>query len=213
MVIWRNVIKLIIKATLLTILLPVIIVVVVIKNFGFTPNSLLAILFLGECYIIWAQLEVALRQTHLSLLEYEPEFKIEVNKELRPLTEMSDIQTFFDLRLLNTGKHLARNVFISIEVKGEREEHKFMQFTNIAPNEPVDLYEFIEELFNNNTLTVNIDYENVLGKPSTITFIKEPKFHEFIVTRHIRMPGILLTSFENLMLIFRLFTLKTRVKK
>lgn len=211
--IWRNIIKKLFIASLPLLIIPGIFLFLIIHYFGITTDSLLVIIMLAQAYIIWTQVEVALRQTHLSLLEYEPEFKIEVNKELRPMTEISDIQTFFDLRLVNTGKHLARNVLVSIDVRGERKEHKFMQFTNIAPNEPVDLYEFIEDLFNKNTLIVNIDYENVLGKPSVITFRKEPEFQEFIVTRHMRMPGILLTSFEDLMLIFRLFTLKTRVKR
>jgi len=214
MVIWRNVIKGIIRASLPTIIFPAIVIGAVIKYFGFTLESLVVILSLGELYIVWAQLEVALRQTHLSVLEYEPEFKIDIKQEISSVaTEKVETHSFFNLRLVNVGEHLARNVFVSINVKGKKEEHKFIPFTNIAPKESVYLSTFNEDLFNNNTITADIDYENVMGKPGGVFFVKEPKLPEFIVVRRVRMPGLLLNSLEDLMLILRLFTLPRRAKK
>lgn len=212
--IWRNVIKGIIKASLPTIILPAIVVGVVIRYFGFTLDSLIAILFLGEFYIIWAQLEVALRQTRLSVLEYEPEFKIEVERKVRTgIVEGGENRFFFNLRLVNVGKHLSRNIFVSIDVKGKKEEHKSIPFANMSPNEPVNLCRFDENLYNNNTITVDVNYENIMGELSGMSFLKEPKLPAFIVGRRLRMPGLLLNSFEDLMLILRLFTFSRRAKK
>jgi len=55
----------------------------IIKYFGFSLESLVAILLFGQLYIVWAQLEVALRQTRLTMLEYEPEFNIEIKDSER----------------------------------------------------------------------------------------------------------------------------------
>ena len=211
MVIWRNVVKGIIKASLPTIILPAIIIGVVIKYFGLTLDSLLAILFLGELYIVWAQLEVALRQTRLSLLEYEAEFKIETKEDVQNI--QGKISRFFNLRLVNVGKHLVRNVYVSIDVKGNQNESVFIPFTNIAPNEPVYLYTFDEDTFRNNRVTVNVDYENAIGELNGVTFVKEPKLSVFIVIKQVRMPGLLLNSFEDLIRIWHLFMLPRKVKK
>jgi hypothetical protein len=203
MIIWR-----IVKASLPIIILPAIIIGFVLKYFGFTLDSLLVIIFLGQCYIIWGQLEVALRQTHLSFLEYEPEFKIEVKKSLAGIG--SEFSSYYELKLQNIGKHLARNVFVLIESNGHR--HKFIPLTNVAPNEIVALDIFDDILFNKSTIKVNVDYQNVLGKDSGIFFVKESKLPEFIVIKSIRMPGVLLNSLEDMLLIFRLFTFSRRIK-
>lgn len=208
MVIWRNVIKTIIRASLPTIILPAVITGTAIYYFGLTVNSLLAILFLGELYIIWAQLEVALRQTRISMLEYEPEFKIAQEKISGIAGETTNLT--FNIQLVNIGNHLARNVLVSIDIG---EEHKFMPFTNIAPNEAVHLCTFNKDQFKNSTITIDIDYENVMGEYGGISFVKDPKLPTFIVPKHVRMPGLLLNSFEDLITIFHLFTWSRKAKK
>ena len=62
MVIWINAIKKIFKASFPIIIIPVLSVTYIIQHFGVTIDSLLAIIFFSQLYIIWAQLEVALRQ-------------------------------------------------------------------------------------------------------------------------------------------------------
>jgi hypothetical protein len=213
--IWRNVIKGIIKASLLPIILPVIIIGVVIAIFGFTLESLVAVLTLGELYIVLAQLEVALRQTRLSMLEYEPELKVEVEKKMGGAIYYIEPKSsyFFNLRLVNKGEHLARNVFVSIDVKEKKEENKFIPFSDIGSNEVKDLCVFREDLFNNNTITVDVDYENILGEFSGIYFIKYPNFPFFITVKPLKTPGPLLNSIEELALIYQLFTLPRRARK
>jgi hypothetical protein len=40
--------------------------------FGLTPSSVLLIVTIAQIYLIWSQVEVALRQARLSELSYEP---------------------------------------------------------------------------------------------------------------------------------------------
>jgi len=203
--IWRNVIKGIIKASLPTIILPAIVVSFVIKYFGLTLDSFIAILFLGQFYIIWAQLEVALRQTHLTMLEYEPEFKIETKK--------TEVDKQYAIYLTNMGKHLVRNIAVSIDIVGFRCEHKFIPLTSLGRNETIFLCSFDQETLRNSVITIDINYVTALGEFGGTGFVKDPKLPDFIVSKRIRMPGILLNSFEDLLSIFHALTLHRRIKK
>ena len=192
-----------------TILIPVIIIGFVIKYFGLTIDSLLAIIFLGQFYIIWAQLEVALRQTRLSTLEYEPEFKIEVKKSSE--ASVADDETImegfthfpYNATLKNVGKHLARNVRAEIDIWAVKHPYQIinlavMQFGDIGADKTHFVYAFNGEDLKNKRVTIKFKYQNILGEPGRVTFIKDPEFCEFIGVERVKMPGILLNSFEML---------------
>jgi hypothetical protein len=292
-------IKLIFIALIPTIIIPAIIVGFVINYFGLTIDSLLVIIFLGQFYIIWAQLEVALRQTRLSTLEYEPEFKIEIKKSSEASVaddeRIMEGYTYFpyDATLKNVGKHLARNVraeinifvfkpyffswdnvpgidsekllrclrddfdivwaknaeilksddgkIISIskdensaeiiidekkeratlkisyaithELKVKKENGKLniyfkptyrnikpivKPFGDIGADKSHFVYGFMEEDLKNNEVTIKFKYQNILGESGSVGFISEPEFCEFIGVERVKMPGILLNSFEML---------------
>ena len=211
MVIWRNVIKRIFAASLPTIVLPAILVGIIIYHFGFTLDSLVAVLFFGELYIIWAQLEVALRQTRLLVIEYEPELKIEM--EERHIARETP-EKIVELYLGNAGDHIARNVLVSLKTSGDQERFKYSQFTNIAPNEKVYLGMFSENALRKNTITVDIIYENVLGELSGAYFVKKPQFAEFIAIKAAKkLPGLLLNSLEELISSLNLLVLSRKMTK
>jgi len=288
-----------ISIALITILIPVIIIGFVINYFGLTIDSLLVIIFLGQFYIIWAQLEVALRQTRLSTLEYEPELKIEIKKSSEPVVSdderiMKGFTYFpYDATLKNVGKHLARNVSAEINIfvfkpyffswdnvpgndsekllrflrddfeigwaenaeilksddgkiisifkdensaeiiideKKERATLKIgdgrthdltvkkendklniyfkptyrnikpvvKPFGDIGVDKSHFVYGFMEEDLKNNRVTIKFKYQNILGVSGSVSFISEPEFCEFIGVERVKMPGILLNSFEML---------------
>lgn len=211
--IWRNVITGILKASLPTIIVPAVFVSLVFKFLGLTVDSLLALIFFGQFYIIWGQLEVAMRQTRFSSLEYDPEFKIETKKISYQLVGGG----YRPIKLINTGKHLAQNVLISVNLTRKpnlQERVHSQQVSNIAPDEMVDIYHLDEGDFLTAKITIKLDYKNILGDFDGMTFVKEPKFQDFIVFRsERRMPGILLNSFEDLISSLRLLTLPRRAKR
>lgn len=202
--IWKNVILHIIRASLLTIMLPAIVVAFIFVHFGLTVDSLLAMLFLGELYIVWAQLEVAMRQSHLTMLGYEPEFQIEIKNV--PAAD----KPWSNLFLTNIGSHHARNVFISIDA-GPQREHKFKTF--LSPKETILLCSLDYETLKNSVIKIDISYETTLGVLSTTSLMKTPELPIFIVSKPVRMPGILLNSFEELFLVWRALTLPRKIKK
>ena len=203
----------ILKASLPTIIVPAVFVSLVFKFLGLTVDSLLALIFFGQFYIIWGQLEVAMRQTRFSSLEYDPEFKIETKKISYQLVGGG----YRPIKLINTGKHLAQNVLISVNLTRKpnlQERVHSQQVSNIAPDEMVDICSLDEGDFLTAKVTIKLDYKNILGDFDGMTFVKEPKFQDFIVfSSERRMPGILLNSFEDLILSLRLLTLPRRVKR
>lgn len=215
MVIWRNIIKGTLKASLPTIIFPAIFVAWIVKHFGFTIDSLLVVVLLGQFYIICGQLEVALRQTHLSTLEYKPEFKIEIEKG-RPAVGVSTGQSkvtvrLYHVKLRNVGKHLARNIFSSKRIEEYQPESKILG--DLAPSEAIEIFNLEAEKFNNSKITVELDYNNILGEFGRITFVKKPEFPKFMAVKATReMPGILLNSLEELILNFKAITFSRKIK-
>jgi len=200
--IWRNIIKKLIVASL-PIVFPLIAVALIISHFGFTIESLMAVIFLAEVYIIWAQLEVALRQTRLSTLEYEPEFGI----------AKREVGDSYEIEVKNLGKHMARNVFISIDLKLTDTKLPPKLISNIASGELVHVCSVRKEVLDNSEVAIELSYENTLGESGWITFVKDPKLPEFVARTIRGMPGILLNSFEELILLMRLFTWRRKVKR
>jgi hypothetical protein len=208
--IWRNAINGILKASFFTIIVPAVFVSSVFKVLGFTVDSLLAVIFFGQFYIIWGQLEVAMRQTRLSTLEYEPEFKIEIKKSSEPV--VSDDERFmegftyfpYDTTLKNGGKHLARNVSAEINILAFKHPYRNIkpivkQFGDIsADDKPHFVYGFMGEDLKNNRVTIKFKYQNILGESGSVSFVSEPEFCEFIGVERVKMPGVLLNSFEML---------------
>jgi hypothetical protein len=191
--VWRNVIKKLFIASIPTILIPVICIWYILKHFGISETSLLGIMALAQIYIVWAQLEISLRQSHLSTFQYEPVLKLE--------REILEGNNFYYLR--NVSQNLARNVKAEIIIgKGKEERSEFFQLGDIAFNEKKflgNLSQFEKE----NTIQIDINYENIFGDFKGVSFIKEPKFSEFLsIPSSKKLPGILLNSFEELGLIF-----------
>lgn len=173
-----------------TIIIPAIIVGFVINYFGLTIDSLIAIIFLGQFYIIWAQLEVALRQNRLTTLEYEPEFKIDI-KEIETTKYAATLRS----------KHLARNIRVSITSIDEHSITKLCSriLGDIDPDKPHPVYTFEEGDLINKRVYIDIDYLNILGELGSVTFRKVPEFFVFVGVERVKMPGILLNSFETLL--------------
>ena len=229
MVIWRDVTRGILKAFLLstliasvpTIIIPAIITLLVLKLSESNIESFLAIIIFVQLYIIWAQFDVARRQTLLSVMEFDPEFKIEVEEKtpdnVIAMGEESIIGNTYNAKLKNVGKLLVENARIAVTTEPKNPKTLLNPFValqfkfqnHIAPYEKVDICTFEKDVFNNSKITININYAIIFGVHSKITFVKEPVTQKFELSEFMRitMPRIsLLNSFEKLLSNLRLLT-------
>ena len=71
-------------------------------------------------------------------------------------------------------------------------------FGDIGADKSHFVYGFMEEDLKNNRVTIKFKYQNILGESGSVGFISEPEFCEFIGLERVKMPGILLNSFEML---------------
>ena len=71
-------------------------------------------------------------------------------------------------------------------------------FGDIGADKSHFVYGFMEEDLKNNEVTIKFKYQNILGESGSVGFISEPEFCEFIGVERVKMPGILLNSFEML---------------
>ncbi|RLI79466.1 hypothetical protein DRP04_09135 [Archaeoglobales archaeon] len=190
MVIWKNVIKRVIRS-LFIILLPVFFAILIGLVIGFYKEL---ILFTGQVYLTLAMLEVALRQAKLSMLQYEPAFGLEFRE---------DLQTggFY---ITNDG-YTARNVSIYINDKHVKTFGTFAsgQEERLTANDLLSIL-FLPPQHEKN-LVVRVEYENIFGDSGWISFIYSSKLDAFIVVgKSFDMPGLLLNSIEELRRIYRL---------
>lgn len=196
--IWRNVIPKLLLAFLPTLIVPGIVIWLIIKHFSISETSLLGIMALAQIYIIWAQLEIALRQSELQKKEYEPILKV----GKRFIGGNGNIFYYIE----NVGKYLARNVNILIRIMENNQKeklHEFRQIGNLAPGEKGEIG-FLKEWEDKYTIIINVDYEDVFNRMKRTLFVKEPKFSEFFnILPEEKLPGILLNSFEEIGLIFK----------
>jgi hypothetical protein len=72
--IWKNIIKRFILSLTPIIIIPAFLVFLILWTFGLSLASFLLIFTLAQIYLIWFHVEVALRQTKLTELSYEPVF-------------------------------------------------------------------------------------------------------------------------------------------
>jgi hypothetical protein len=153
---------------------------------------------LAQLYIIWTQLEISWRQSHLSTFQYEPVFKLE--------HQFLGGNKFYYLK--NISSHLARNVMVEVIVgNGKEEQSQFFQLGDIASNEKKSLGN-LGQFEKERTIRIDVDYENIFGDFRSVLFVKESKFSEFLsIPYSKKLPGILLNSFEELRSIFTLINL------
>jgi len=209
---WRGIVRTIIPA--LTLFSPIIIAVIYvgylhISGYGVTTDSLLAIVILFQTYIIWIQVEIALRQTTVFEAEYEPIFKVKTNTYFAP-DRMTDAHEIISLD--NVGEYPAYNVFIGLVDKtAGKPINKRMKPHSQAPitlttEESFDVMLLIPESeYDGMNIEMNVLYTNVLNELREVTFVKLPKTKDFILLRaplSIRR-GILLKSLEDLKLAYR----------
>jgi len=194
----RRAFWMLVKASLPTVVFPTLVVGLIIYRFGFTLESLVAVMVFTQLYIAWAEVEVVLRQTYLAELEYEPEFNIEITKG-------------GTIVIKNVGRHVAWNIIISVSIKPLRkpgkEEHVFEPVTSLAPGEAVELTTLTAETLHTYEIKVELNYNTVHGNLRRIVFTKKPDFSQITVDYIHGKPGVLLNSLEKLSLAIALLTL------
>lgn len=211
LVVWRNFIKAFIKALTPIVIIPACIISWIYYTFGLTPSSVLLTVTMVQVYFLWAQVEVAMRQTRLNALSYEPVLTI--------LVEKGELSEFFRIKVKNIGEYPAYNVFIYsdsaiqitpksklIGVLGRGQEETLWDLSEEAVS---DLREAQGEL------KIDIDYTNILNEDGGITFVVRPQdlTSPLAVPYRRRFPGLLLNSVEELVMLIKFLTFKRRMKK
>ena len=206
---WKGIIRAMIPA--LVLLSPIIIAIVYVsysylRGYCVSTDSLLAIVILFQTYIIWIQVEIALRQTAVFKTEYEPTFKIKVNRFINP----PDFdQTIVSIQ--NVGKYPAYNVVIGLLDKTTRKPTgKVMEPDSkapmiLAPNDSMNIFRMSSVEFSDMEIEMNILYGTVSNEIRQATFVKFPKSNEFTLLYtplNVRQ-GILLKSLEDFKLAYQ----------
>jgi hypothetical protein len=193
----------------LPMILPGIFVFSVIIIFGWTLDSLIAIILLTQIYIIWGQFEVAGRQARVSLLEYEPIFDIDLKG---PEDESKGL---YIVRVKHLGKHPVKNFLISTEIEGKSQKHSPDSVISIfSPGDTISPTFLITPDFFESEIVIILNYVKMSGDVGIYAFRKRSYSRKFLLAGEVsrNMPGLLLNSMENLSLIIKEALLSRKIK-
>jgi hypothetical protein len=224
-VIWRNVIKGFIRALTPIVIIPACLISLIFWAFGLTISSLLLIVTIVQIYLIWSQVEVALRQSKLSEINYEPVFIAYIEETRGTLfTDSKGMSTSFHVKIKNIANYPAYNMIaylgpttraalpnfeLSKSMIGVLEKDR-EETLCVLSEEDVKKLQNLREQF-----VVNVDYTNVLGGNGSVLFIFHPQdLHSpFTMYGRRKLPGLLFNSIEELTLLIWLITWSKRRNK
>lgn len=216
MVRWRGIVRAIIPALLLfsPIIIALICAIYLYWNGGLTLDSLLAIIILFQTYIIWIQVEVALRQTAIFEIEYEPTFRPKIT------TNLIGKEFYTTVSLESVGKYPAYNVIVGLVNKTKKEPLKkssrlSSEVYTLAPNQSIEVLYLPQTEFHEMAIEMNVLYNNVANKMGEIGFFKFSERNEFMLSHaHVNVrQGILLKSIEAFHLAYKVLRFYPREKK
>jgi hypothetical protein len=153
-----------------------------------------------QVYFLWAQVEVAMRQTRLNALSYEPVLTILVEKveETGPTLLRGDekvvLRRSFHIKVKNIGEYPAYNVFVHSEVihitinkrKRRIKRKEILLFLEpkligvLGRGQEETLWILSEETVSDlqearGELKIDIDYTNILNEHGGISFVVCPQ--------------------------------------
>jgi hypothetical protein len=224
-VIWRNVIKVFIRALTPIVIIPACLISLIFWAFGLTISSLLLIVTIVQIYLIWSQVEVALRQSKLNEISYEPVFIAYIEETRGTLfTDRKGASTFFHVKIKNIANYPAYNMIAYLGPTTRAALPNFKLFKSmigvlekdreetlcVLSEEDVKKLQNLREQF-----VVNVDYTNVLGGNGSVLFIFHPQdLHSpFTMYGRRKLPGLLFNSIEELTLLIWLITWSKRRNK
>ena len=222
--IWKRIIKRFILSLTPIIIIPAFLVFLILWTFGLSLASFLLIFTLAQLYLIWFHVEVALRQTKLTELSYEPVF-IAYVKEVIGGREMPEgpIYVGYHIMVKNIGNYPSYNLVVNLDPM-PREVISEIQLNSIIGSLGKDQEEtlckipskVIRKLENLGLpLNINIDYTNILNNSGSVSFTFHPQFNSSPITFHgqRKLPGLLLNSIDELNLLVKLIMLSRKLSK
>jgi hypothetical protein len=222
--IWKNVIKRFISSLTPIIIIPAFLVFLILWTFGLSLASFLLIFTLAQIYLIWFHVEVALRQTKLTGLSYEPVFIVEVRENIggRIAPEGTPRVNYY-IRVKNIGNYPAYNLIVNLDPM-PREVISEIQLNSIIGSLGKDQeetlciipLEVIQKLENLGIpLKINIDYTNILNNSGSVSFTFYPQFISSPITFHGqgKLPGLLVNSIDELNFLVKLIMLSRKLSK
>lgn len=179
-------------------------------------ESILPIIIYLQLLLIWAQAEIAMRQTVLTSVQFEPLFDIRETPS-QMITRDSQSIKIFSTYIRNISEYPAYNLGIGRILDKQKQPidpslwPKFLRRNNISclsPNQEFELYTIDpseREKILENELTFEILYFNRFGEVRTFYIIFSKMHPPLLMHEEIRKPGFLLNTFEDITFLLRFY--------
>jgi len=201
--VWRNVFKHMLRALLPVAIIPGLVGALIFSYLGLTADTVLAVVMLAQFYIVWIQVEVALRQVKLTEFAYEP---VLVAK-LDTITLSPGSTAFHVIRFRNIGRYPAHDVYTQISVSAlQPVQGTFQVIGTIEPEKEQTIEVPEEKVKDYSEFSLEVHYVNILGQDGELTFTFSRKYMLRAITigGRTKPPGVLLNSIEDLRMLYLL---------
>jgi len=195
---------------LLLVLIPILLII------KFKWDAILPTIIYLQFLLIWAQAEIGLRQHLLFSAQFNPSFKVILGSNT--ITEgKNDIRRIIYLR--NTSDKPAYNIGIARVLDGQnkpippnswKDKISTLFISSLAPGEEVSLGYLTDKKFLENK-TIENSYTNLFGKWKEI-WVKFLNGRFLVIPEREQAPGILLNTFEDLVLFLKFIKLQHYLK-
>ena len=178
-------------------------------------DSILPIIIYLQFLLIWAQVEIAMRQGILFSIQFEPSFSLTEDSEITSVN--SHHFRIYSGYIHNVSNAPAYYVSISRIIDEQNKPippdlwPKTLETISIAclpPGQKVKLYSIYDQdrkRILDERLTFEVFYLNRLGDPRTLYIKFSKTYPPLLIHERISKPGILLNTFEEMALFFKFY--------
>jgi len=197
-------------------LLALIPILLVIK---FRWDAILPVIIYLQLLLIWAQTEIGLRQHLLFSAQFDPSFDVKLKEGALIANEKEGGIRHYNIYITNTSKYPAYNVMIgrildeqNYPISPNIWKNKILTSAiySLTPGKDVLLGSIVDKsFFENNTIEIN--YTNLFGEWKEI-WIKFLSGRPLVIPKGREAPGILLNTFEELILFLKFIKFQHSLK-
>jgi len=199
---------------LLLVMIPILLAV------GLKWNAILPIIVYLQLLLVWAQVEIALREHYLFAMQFKPSFDVkfgggEITPTVMPPLHATPVQ------IRNISKNPAYNIMVIRLLDGQnrpippdrwKDKVRSDLISSLAPDEEVGLCSLSEEL-THTEVTLEFLYQDQLGEFGTmhVKLAKDRKI--LLIPVRTELPGILVSTIEYFDLFFKFLGIGRHFKR
>lgn len=143
-------------------------------------QSVVILVLLMQLIILWKQAEISKEQKDIEKRRYNPTFALFSELKLVPSLHSLKPKTAITIKMENLGDMPAFNVTYTI--RRDRKPNSAILYT-VKPHDVKDLFTLELEDFQKESISIDVEFSNLLGEDKIYRFFKPSKGRDFFIQK------------------------------